>query len=135
MNHNTGISRRKAWLISLASMLDEVALLALVFLALKLFHIELTWPVILSVSLAAGVYFVIIHRAVMPAICRRKQTGAEGMIGMTGIVTRDLQPQGIVKVENEYWRAKAAGDNIAEDEEVEVVGINRLVLEVKRKRP
>jgi membrane-bound ClpP family serine protease len=64
---------------------------------------------------------------------RRRVTGAEGMIGLTGTVTQTLQPRGTVKINDEYWKAKSLEGKIGKGEEVEVVGISELVLEVKRR--
>jgi membrane-bound serine protease (ClpP class) len=128
------ISAFKAWLIVLASLLDDAALLVLIFLGLRFYHVKITWPIILAAALAVVIFFVIMHKAVVPAIRRRKVTGAEGMIGMTGKVTRALKPQGAVKIKDEYWEAKSINGDIGINEDVEVVEINGLILEVKRKK-
>jgi len=133
MNERDKISALKAWLLVLASLIDDAALLVLVFLALRFFHVKITWPIILATGLAVVIFFIIMHKAVVPAIRRRKMTGAEGMIGLTGKVTQALKPQGVIKVNDEYWKAKSVDDDVDADEDVEVVGINGLVLEVKRK--
>ena len=41
----------------------------------------------------------------------------------------------MIKIKDEYWKARSPESNIGVGEEVEVVGISRLVLEVKRKTP
>ena len=128
------LSTLKAWLLVLASLLDEAVFLVLIFLALRYFHVNITWPVILAAGLAVVVFFFIIHKAVIPSLRRRKTTGAEGMIGLTGEVTQALRPEGVIKINGEYWKAKSADGNIDIDEEVGVVGINGLTLEVKRKQ-
>jgi membrane-bound ClpP family serine protease len=128
------LSAFKAWLIVLASLLDEVVVLVLIFLALRFFHVKISWPVILAAGLAVVIFFVIIHKAVVPSLRRRKITGAAGMIGLTGKVTQALKPQGVIKVIDEYWKAKSVDDDIDIDEDAEVVGISGLVLEVKRKK-
>jgi membrane protein implicated in regulation of membrane protease activity len=127
------MSARKAWLIVLASLIDDAALLVLIFLALRFFHVEITWPIILVAGLAVVIFFIIMHKAVVPAIRRRKTTGAEGMMGMTGKVTQVLKPQGVIKIKDEYWEAKAINGGADIGEDVEVIGINGLILEVKRK--
>lgn len=123
----------KAWLLALASLIDDVALLVLLFLVLKIFHVKINWPIILVVVVFVVAFFFIMHKAVVPGLRRRKVTGAEGMIGMTGKVTQTLQPHGMIKIKDEYWKAKSLEDKIITGEEVEVVGISGLVLEVKRK--
>jgi membrane-bound ClpP family serine protease len=129
-----GISGLKAWLLVLASLLDDAALLAVLFLALRFFHVKITWPIILAVCLLVAAYLVIMHRAVVPALRRRKVTGAEGMIGQTGKVSSPLRLEGMIKIKDEYWEARSVDGDISADEDVEVVGINGLLLEVKRKK-
>ncbi len=128
------LSTLKAWLIVLASLADDAVLLVVIILAVRFFHVKITWPVILVTGLAVVIFFFIIHKAVVPSLRRRKMTGAEGMIGLTGKVSQALKPQGIIKVEDEYWKAKSVDGDIGKDEDVEVVGISGLVLEVKRKK-
>jgi membrane-bound ClpP family serine protease len=128
------MSARKAWLIVLASLLDDAVLLALIFLALRFFHVPITWPIILAAGIAVVIFFIIMHKAVVPAIRRRRVTGAEGMIGLTGKVTQALKPHGVIKIKDEYWEAKSANGDIGINEVVEVVGISGLILEVKRKQ-
>ncbi len=126
-------SDMKAWVIVLISFLDDIAILALIFLALWYFNIKITLPIILTVALVTVVLFFIIYKAIIPSLRKPKIDGAEGMIGMTGDVTQLLRPNGVVKVRDEYWHAKSISGEIGIGEEVEIVGINRLVLEVKRK--
>ena len=135
MSNSGKISTLKAWLLVLVSLVDEAILLVLIFLGMKFFNIAITWPLILVVVLVVVVYFFIIHKAVVPAIRRHKAAGADGMIGLAGEVTQTLQSQGVIKINGEYWHAISLDGNISTGEDVEVVGINGLVLEVKRKKP
>ena len=135
MNKKGEISVRKAWLIVLASLIDDAVVLALIFLGLWLFHIEITWWIILIVAVAIVAFIFVMHKAVIPAIRRGKLNGAEGMIGMTGKVTEPLKPDGTVKIKGEYWKAKAVEGEVEIGEDVEVVGITGLDLEVRKKRP
>ncbi|MBN1160760.1 MAG: DUF2079 domain-containing protein [Dehalococcoidales bacterium] len=133
MNKKGEISVRKAWLIVLASLIDDAVVLALIFIGLWLFHVEITWWIILIVLVAIVAFFLIMHKAVIPAIRRRKTSGAEGMIGATGIVTQPLKPKGIVKIEDEYWKATCIDGDADTGEDVEVQRINGLNLEVRKK--
>jgi membrane-bound serine protease (ClpP class) len=127
------ISTLKAWLIVLVSFIDDAAILALIFLGLWYFHVKITWTIILIVGLVMVAFVFIMHKAVVPSLRRRKLTGAEGMIGMTGTVTEACRPKGTVKIKDEYWQAKSAEGDIDTAEDIVVVGIDRLVLEVRRK--
>ena len=133
MTKKSETSVMKAWLIVLVSLLDDAAVLALIFLGLWFFHVKITWTIILVIGLVIVAFVFIMHKAVIPSLLRKKVTGTEGMMGMVGKVTEPLEPEGTVKVMDEYWKAKSVDGNIGIGEEVEVVRIEGLNLEVKRK--
>ena len=126
-------SKTKAWFIVLLALLDDIAVLAVIVFILWIFDVELSIPVIVVLVLALGTFVFIIHRAVIPAIRRRKISGAEGMIGATGIVTQPLKPKGIVKIRDEYWKATCIDGDADTGEDIEVQRINGLNLEVRKK--
>jgi membrane-bound serine protease (ClpP class) len=134
MDKKGEISLLKAWLIIAASLIDDAVILALIFLGFWLFHVEITWPLILIIVVIMVAFIFIMHRAVIPVIRRRIVSGAEGMIGMTGKVTESLNPVGTVKIKGEYWKAKAIKGNIEIGEDIEVVRIDGLNLEVRKKK-
>jgi membrane protein implicated in regulation of membrane protease activity len=127
------MSRRKAWLIVLVSFLDDAVVLALIFLGLWLFHVKITWTLILIIGLVMVAFVFIMHKAVVPSLRRRKVAGSEGMIGTVGMVMEPLNPEGTVKVKDEYWKARSVEGDIMVGEEVEVMGVTGLKLEVKKK--
>jgi membrane-bound serine protease (ClpP class) len=133
MNKKGEISTLKAWLIVLASLLDDAVVLGLVFLGLWYFHVKITLALILVIAVIAAVFVFIMHKAVIPAIKRRKVTGAEGMIGAAGKVTEALDPQGMVEINGEYWKAAGVNGKIEKGCDVEVTAIKGLSLEVKEK--
>ncbi|OGO32244.1 MAG: hypothetical protein A2Z29_00460 [Chloroflexi bacterium RBG_16_56_11] len=133
MADKSDISTLKAWLVVLVSLLDEAAVLALIFLGLWVFHVRITWTVVLVVALMVIGFAFIVHKALIPSLRRKKMTGAEGMLGLVGRVTEPLQPEGTIKVGNEYWKAKSVEGNIGAGEEVEVIAIKGLSLDVRRK--
>jgi len=134
MNKKDEISVLKAWLIIAASLIDDVLILAIIFIGLWLFHVEITWWLILIVLVVMAIFILVMHRAVVPAIRRRITSGSEGMVGMMGVATESCKPAGTVKINGEYWKAKAVGDAVEEGEDVEVVSINGLCLEVRKKQ-
>ncbi len=127
------ISNLKAWLLALASLIDDILLLVILFVVLKIFHVKITWEIILAVVVVVVVFFFVIHKAIVPGLRRRKVTGAEALLGETGVVTQALNPQGMIKIQDEYWKAKSVEGTINEGEQVEVLGISGLIMEVKRK--
>ncbi|MGD1118673.1 MAG: NfeD family protein [Dehalococcoidales bacterium] len=133
MNKKGELSALKAWLLVLASLIDDALVLALVFLALWYFHVKITWPLILIIAVIMVAFVYIMHKAVIPSIRRKKVTGAEGMLGATGTVTEPLKPAGTVKIKGEYWEAKSINGDLEIGAMVEVVKIDGLHLEVRKK--
>ncbi len=127
------MSRRKAWLIFLVSLLDDAAVLALIVLGLWYFHVEITWFIVLIIVVFIAAFIFIMHKAIVPSLLRKKAVGAESMIGMVATVTEPLRPQGLVMIKGETWQAVSSGGTIGVGEEVVVVRVNGLSLEVRRK--
>ena len=123
----------KDWLIILVLLLDEVVVVALVFLVLWVLGIEIPLPIIIVTALLLGVVVFIMHKAVIPTFRKKRITGSEGMIGLIGEVTEPLTPVGVVRVGGEYWKAKSVGENIAVGEEVEILALDGLKLMVRLK--
>ena len=123
----------KDWLIVGVLLLDEAAALVLVLLVLWFFRIRISLPFVIVIALLLGTLVFITHKVIIPSFHRKKVTGSEGMIGLGGEVIEPLTPVGVIRVEGEYWRAKSITENIAAGEEVEILGLDRLMLTVKRK--
>jgi membrane-bound ClpP family serine protease len=126
-------SKLKPWLIVLIALLDDITVLVLVFLLLWIFNVDIPLAAIVVIGVVAGVFVFVIHRALVPSLRKKQEVGSEAMIGLTGEVTQKLAPKGVIKVKGEYWQAKCTGENIETGEEVEIIGIDRLVLEVRRR--
>jgi len=127
-------SNLKPWLIVLVALLDDIAVLALVFVILWFFDVKLSLASIIVIGLVLGTFVFIVHRAIVPSLRRRKVTGAEGMVGLTGEVTEALTPKGVIRTNGEYWKARSVDGEIAVDEEVEITAIKGLELEVRRRK-
>ncbi len=79
-------------------------------------------------ALGAYTYFTILQsrRA-------RPELAISPLIGMEGVATTDLAPQGTVRLQNELWTAVAEGpDTIATGDRVEVLRVEGLILTVAR---
>lgn len=123
----------KDWLIVLILLLDEAAAVVLVFLVLWFFQIRIPLWVAIVIALLLGAFAFIVHKVIIPSFHMKQVTGSEGMIGLEGEVIESLTPHGVVRVEGEYWKAKSVDDDIPAGESVEILGLNKLVLEVKRR--
>ena len=121
----------KDYLIILASLLDDVIIIGLVILILRIFHVKILLPVAIFLGLVFVVLIFITYKFLVPAYRRKITTGAEGLIGLKGRVIEPLAPEGVIKIEDEYWKAKAVDGNINAGETVEIVEVDRLLLKVK----
>ncbi|MBC7321888.1 MAG: nodulation protein NfeD [Acetomicrobium sp.] len=78
-------------------------------------------------------FFAVAAWAVMRAMKRRIVSGREELVGMTGKVVQDLNPEGTIFCHGEYWKAKSFdGSSIAKDEWVEVESVDGFVLIVRK---
>jgi len=95
-------------------------------------HLSL-WVVFWTVLLTLLFFLFVIGLAVKaqrkPAI-----TGAEGIVGESGVVSRAIDPMGMVQVHGEYWKARS-DESLAEKTEIIVVGLDKehLILQVKKR--
>ena len=131
---NTELIKRTLgdYLKVLVLLLDEAAALVVIILVLRFFKVQIPLPITIFIGLLIGALVFIIHKSVIPSFHRRVVTGPEGMIGEKGRVVEPLTPVGVVIVQGEHWKAKAVDGNIEADEDIEVVGLERLTLQVKR---
>lgn len=118
------------WLIVIVSLLDDAAIVAAVYLLLHFLKIPIPWWFNVIIALGVAGFAYVIHKSVIPALHRKKTTGAEGMVGLIGTVIEPLTPAGTVRVNGESWTAKSAHGNIDRGQQVEVTGIEGLTLKV-----
>ncbi len=123
----------KDWLKITVLLLDEVIAVALVLVVLWFFKISLPLWVAIVLALLLGAFAFITYKLIIPSFHARQVTGPEGMLGYVGEVMEPLTPEGMVKIEGEYWKARSVDGDVAEGESVEILGLDKLTLEVKRK--
>ncbi|CAB49572.1 NfeD family protein [Pyrococcus abyssi] len=88
---------------------------------------------IITVGVILAAFFAFGMAAVIRAHRRKASTGREEMIGLTGTVVEELNPEGMVKVRGELWRARSKfGEKIEKGERIKVVDIEGLTLIVVR---
>ena len=81
-----------------------------------------------AVSLAVGVIVYLVVRA----HSREPSVGPEALVGQVGEAVDELNPEGMVRVEGELWRARSRSGRIGRGERVRVVGVDGLTLIVER---
>jgi membrane-bound ClpP family serine protease len=116
----------------LSTLVEEAALAALLLWGLPQLGVHLPLPVLIVLMVALVAYAVITYRLGSRALRRKPEGGLSDMLGMRGEVVSSLDPEGMVKIKGELWRAKSAGRKIDAGEEVTVVGQKGLKLVVER---
>ncbi len=89
------------------------------------------WLLASMTALLVG-FFGIAVTAGLRAQKRTALMGAHVLVGQTGIVLTDLNPQGVVQVQSETWTAIAANGPVHAGETVEIIGTDGLRLQVRR---
>ena len=83
-----------------------------------------------TIVLVAG-FFVVVSTLALRAYRSRPKGGLDGLIGEVGLVKQAIDPEGLVFIHGEYWRATSA-EKIEPGERVEVEDARGLILKVKR---
>jgi membrane-bound serine protease (ClpP class) len=87
------------------------------------------WLIVLMAVLI--VFFsLIILRAILNAMKRPPQMGAERLIGRTAVALADLSPDGKVVVDHQTWSATSIGGKVAKGDSVHVVSVSGVRLMV-----
>jgi membrane-bound serine protease (ClpP class) len=93
---------------------------------------RLSIPLVIGQSILIGSIFAFLVTMALRAQTLRPTTGYEGLIDQLGRVTQDLNPEGMVQVWGERWRARSVDDQlIAAGSEVEVVEAGKMRLLVR----
>jgi membrane-bound serine protease (ClpP class) len=93
--------------------------------------VELSWSVILASVIITTIFFVFILGLGIKAQRRKPTTGVEGLTGESGDVIEILKPEGVVRVNGEFWNAESLSGTIEKGNRIRVVKINGLKLLVE----
>ena len=107
-------------------------LIALTIGSIMLFEdVGVSLKLMLPTILLVGGFFVVVASLAFRAYRTRPRGGTEGLLGEVGIVKEMIDPEGLIFVHGEYWRARAR-EKFEPGEKVEVEGIEGLILKVKK---
>jgi membrane protein implicated in regulation of membrane protease activity len=94
-----------------------------------------SWTLTLLITLVICIAYLALGRRYVHrwTATRKEKTNIDVIIGRKGIVLQNLSPgiNGLVKVGNEEWRARAE-ENIEKDEIIVVTAINGVTLNVEK---
>ena len=94
------------------------------------YELRLSWGVILPTLIIVSGFFVLVAGLVFKSQISKPKTGAKGLVGETGVVKKDIMPEGKVFVHGELWNA-VAKNPISAGARIRVVDVVNLVLEVE----
>jgi membrane-bound serine protease (ClpP class) len=87
---------------------------------------------IYGVAAAAGAYSLFVVMSIVRARRLAPATGVQTLVGQHARTRSSLNPDGMVLVEGELWRATSEGGPISEGEEVVIVAVDGLKLRVRK---
>jgi len=107
-------------------------LIALTLGSLMLFeNMRVSLKLMMPTIVLVGGFFVIVAGVAFRALRRKPTGGADGILGEAGVARELIEPEGLVFVHGETWRAFSE-ERIEPGETVEVVSINGLLLNVRK---
>jgi membrane-bound serine protease (ClpP class) len=86
---------------------------------------------LIACAVLTGGFFMVVTALVIRTHRSKVRSGEQGLIGEKGIVKQTLDPEGLVFVHGELWKAVSA-EKILINEKVVVEGVDGLVLKVKK---
>ncbi|ASJ09565.1 nodulation protein NfeD [Thermococcus siculi] len=88
---------------------------------------------IIVMAILLGLFFLFGVATVVRAHKRKPEAGKEELVGEVGKVMEDLDPEGVVKLHGELWKAESrSGERIPVGEKVKVVKVDGLTLIVEK---
>ena len=107
-------------------------LISLTIGSIMLFEdVSVSLKLMLPTILLVGGFFVVVASLAFRAYRARPVSGSDGLLGEVGVVKERIDPEGLIFVHGEYWRAKAE-ERVEPGEKVKVEGVDRLILSVKK---
>lgn len=118
--------------ISSFGMLAVGGLVSLALGSIMLFEeVRVSLELIAPTVILVGGFFVVVSSLAFRAYRSRPKVGMEGLMGEIGLVKEPVDPEGLIVVHGEYWRARST-EKIEPGEKVEVEGADGLILKVKK---
>jgi len=109
---------------------DEIVFTIFYFFVLPLFDVHLPLRIYLAVMSVLVIKDIVVIKLIWHVVMRTPQIGRESLIGKTGIASTDLDPHGIIRIENELWKVEALSP-VKKGEKVRVLSATGLFLQVE----
>jgi membrane-bound ClpP family serine protease len=112
--------------------LEEAAIAVVVLWLLPKIDVHLPLFALILIMLVWLGFAVFTYHMGSRALRKKPEGGLSDMVGMRGEVVKRLDPEGMVRIKGELWKAKSAGRKIETGTIVTVVGQKGLKLVVER---
>ena len=107
-------------------------LISLTLGSIMLFEdVGVSLSVMMPTILLVGGFFVVVAGLAFKAIHGKPKGGTDGLLGEIGIVKELIEPEGLIFVHGEYWRA-ISEERLEPGEKVEVISVEGLMINVKK---
>ncbi len=93
---------------------------------------RISWSVIISATVVTSLFFLFVIGMGLKAQRLKPTTGAEALVGETGIAKEILNPSGMVQVHGELWQAESVSGEINSGEKILVKNIQGFKLFVEK---
>jgi membrane-bound serine protease (ClpP class) len=97
-------------------------------------NLMVSLKLMLPTIVLVGGFFIVVSALAFKAYRSKPKSGMEGLMGEVGLVKKAIDPEGLIFVHGEYWRARA-DERIEEGEEVIVKSAQGLILKVEKVTP
>jgi membrane-bound serine protease (ClpP class) len=94
-------------------------------------YMRVSMSVIIPAVLVSAAFFIFAVTKAVHARLKKPTTGMEGLIGEVGTASTPIAPDGKISIHGEFWNA-ISDQNIEKGEKVQVVGVENLILKVKK---
>ncbi len=117
----------------ITNLLDEAIIVAAIIFGLPRLGINIPlWGTIL-ICVAFLIYAYIFYRIGSTILKKKPLPGLSDMVGMEGKAASKLNPDGLIRIEGELWKARSQSGTIESGDSVIVTGQTGLKLLVSRK--
>ena len=116
-------------------LLSVAGIVSLLLGSLMLFEssspeLRVAWSVLVPTIVLVSGFVVGVAALVFRAHVNKPRTGTRGLMNETGVVKKDLEPDGKVFIHGELWNARSS-EPLPAGTKVRIVGVDSLVLEVE----
>ena len=111
-------------------LIDEIVFTTFFFVILPIFDLYPPFSSYLGVMAILIIKDIIIIKLIWNIIVKPPLLGKESLIGKTGFAQSDLNPRGLVRINNEFWRCETS-EFIAKGEPIVVIAVHGLILKVE----